>query len=140
MLDQDKFMGAKQQKMLENERRYGSELREKFGDEAIDRSNKKFMRMTAEQQQMIESLTDELNEMLKAAFEQGDPAGELAQKACALHKEWLSFYWDSYSEEAHKGVAQMYVDDPRFTVYYDSIAPGCAAFLRDAVVIFCEKG
>jgi hypothetical protein len=31
----------------------------------------------------------------------------------------------------------MYVDDPRFTAYYDKIAPGCAGFLRDAVKIFC---
>lgn len=36
------------------------------------------------------------------------------------------------------GLAQMYVDDPRFSEYYDKIAPGCAAFLRDAVIIYCK--
>ena len=30
----------------------------------------------------------------------------------------------------------MYVDDPRFTEYFDKIAEGCAAFLRDAVLIY----
>lgn len=37
------------------------------------------------------------------------------------------------------GVTQMYVDDPRFTAYYDKIAVGCAAFLRDAVLIYCKS-
>ena len=30
----------------------------------------------------------------------------------------------------------MYVDDERFTAYYDRIAPGCAVFLRGAMRIF----
>ena len=30
----------------------------------------------------------------------------------------------------------MYVDDARFTSYYDKEQPGLAAFLRDAVLIY----
>jgi len=37
--------------------------------------------MTKEQYAKVERLSSELNKVLKAAFEQGDPAGELAQKA-----------------------------------------------------------
>jgi hypothetical protein len=33
----------------------------------------------------------------------------------------------------------MYVDDARFTAHYDAIAPGCAAFLRDAVWAWTES-
>ena len=108
------------------------------GDAQIDRSNAKVKGMSKEQFAEMERLTAELNETLKAAFEQGDPAGALAQRACALHREWLCFFWDQYSKEAHMGVAQMYVDDPRFTAYYDRIAVGCAQFLRDAVFIYCK--
>ena len=61
------------------------------------------------------------------SFLTGDPAGELA-KAAELHRRWLSFT-DSYSK-AHAGLAQMYVDDPRFTAYYDKKQPGTAEFLR----------
>jgi len=94
--------------------------------------------MTSEQYAQVEALSLELNNILKAAFEQGDPAGELAQKACELHKKWLCYFWDHYSKKAHIGVTQMYVDDPRFTAYYDKIAVGCAKFLRDAVLIYCK--
>lgn len=35
-----------------------------------------------------------------------------------------------------QGLAQMYVDDSRFTAYYDEKQPGAAEFLRDAVHIY----
>ncbi|MNZ83032.1 HTH-type transcriptional activator TipA [compost metagenome] len=75
-------------------------------------------------------------ETLLQAMEHGDPASVLAQKSADLHRQWLSFYWDSYSKEAHAGVAQMYVDDERFTKYYDKHRPGLAEFLRDAVHVY----
>ena len=138
MSDQEKFEGFLQKQVDHNERQYGEEARAKYGDERINRSNTKVLNMSKEKFIELEMLTEDLNESLKAAFEQGDPASELAQKTCELHKKWLCFYWDDYNKEAHKGVTQMYVDDPRFTAYYDKIAPGCAAFLRDAVAIYCK--
>ena len=138
MSDQEKFSGFVQNLVNDNERHYGEEIRVKYGDDAIDRSNAKLKGMTKEQYAEVERLSAEVNETLRAAFEQGDPADDLAQKACQLHKEWLCCFWDKYSKEAHIGVAQMYVDDPRFTAYYDKIAIGCAAFLRDAVLIYCQ--
>jgi DNA-binding transcriptional MerR regulator len=136
--DIEKFDGFMQKLVDDNERQYGEEIREKYGDEAVDRSNAKVRGMTKEQYAETEKLSLALNETLKAAFEQGDPASALAQKACELHKKWLCGFWDHYSKEAHIGVTQMYVDDPRFTAYYDKIAVGCAAFLRDAVLIYCK--
>jgi len=127
------------QKLIdENERQYGEEIRARYGDDIVNHSNAIVKGMAKEQYAEAERLSVEVNETLKSAFEQGDPAGELAQKACALHKEWLCCFWDHYSREAHIGVAQMYVDDPRFTAYYDKIAVGCAEFLRAAVLIYCN--
>lgn len=138
MSDQEKFQGFVQKLVDDNERQYGKEAREKYGDEAVDYSNAKVLNMSKEQYKELERLTSELNETLKAACQQGDPASELAQKACELHKKWLCFFWKDYSKQAHIGVTQMYVDDPRFTEYYEKIAPGCAEFLRDAVLIYCK--
>lgn len=73
---------------------------------------------------------------LEAAFETGDPAGDLAQKACELHKQWLMFVWKDYSKQRHAGLAQMYVDDERFTAFYDTRKPGMAKFFRDALMIY----
>lgn len=137
MSDKEKFEGFKQKLVDENEKKYGKEVREKYGDEVVDASNAKLMGLTPEKYERSQELSRQINESLKAAFEQGDPSSELAQKVCAMHNEWLGFFWTNYSKEAHIGLAQMYVDDPRFKKYYDDIADGCAEFLRDAIKIYC---
>ena len=139
MSDEAKFEGFKQNLIDENEKKYGKEVRGKYGDDTINKSNAKIKGMTEAQYREAERLAIEVNDTLKAAFEIGDPSCETAQRACELHKEWLCYYWDSYSSEAHIGLAQMYVDDERFTAYYDKIAVGCAEFLRDAILIYCGK-
>lgn len=136
MSDKEKFEGFKKKMIEDNEKKYGKEIREKYGKETVEKSNEKFMNMTKEQYDEANSLTNELMSTLRQAFKTGNPAGELAQKAADLHKQWLTLYWDQYSKEAHAGLAQMYVDDPRFTAYYDKEQPGTAEFLRDAILIY----
>ena len=138
MTDKEKFEGLKEQLIQENEQKYGDEVRSLYGNEAVEASNAKFKKMSQEQYARMQALGEELNETLKAALQTKDPAGELAQKACALHKRWLKCTWDRYSPQAHKGLAQMYVDDPRFTAYYEKIGSGCAEFLRDAIMLYCQ--
>lgn len=136
MSDQEKFEGLKKQMLEENERKYGKEIREKYGEETVQKSNEKFMNMTQEQFEEAERINQELIETLIKAMDTNDPASALAQKAAELHKQWLMFFWPQYTKEAHAGVTQMYVDDARFTEYYDQHKPGMAKFLRDAVWIF----
>ncbi|CAM3120726.1 MerR family transcriptional regulator [Sporolactobacillus spathodeae] len=138
MSDEEKFEGFKQQLINDNEKQYGKEIREKYGDDVVDQSNAKLKGLTARQYEQAQELSNQLNVYLKKAVEQGQPDSELAQKTCALHKEWLGYYWPQYSKEAHLGLAQMYVDDPRFKAYYEAIAPGGAEFLRDALKIYCS--
>lgn len=139
MSDREKFEGFKKNLIDENEKKYGSEIRERYGEDTINASNAKLMNMTEEEYGRFERLGQEVLDTLYEAQKTGDPKCELAQKAAELHKQWLSFTWNSYSKEAHAGLAQMYVDDERFTAYYDSKQPGAAAFLRDAVFIYTGK-
>jgi len=142
MSDHEKFEGFKQKLIDENEQKYGQEIRQKYGEEAINQSNQKIKNMSQEEYNAIEKLSSEVLSTLHEAFETGDPSGDLAQKAVDLHRQWVSFYWDKYSKEAHAGLGQMYVDDERFTAYYDKEKPGVAKFLRDAILIYTgmDKG
>ncbi len=92
--------------------------------------------MSEKEYEEVTNLAEEIMNTLVAAFKTGNPAGELAQKTAELHRKWIEYYWSSYSKEAHAGLAQMYVDDERFTAYYDDKQPGMAAFLRDAIFIY----
>lgn len=136
MSDQEKFEGFKKKIIEDNEKQYGAEIREKYGEDAVERSNRKIRGMTKQQYDEVKALEETIIKTLLEAYKTGDPAGEPAQKAADLHRQWLTFYWDSYSKEAHAGIAQMYVDDPRFTAYYDKHQPGLAAFFRDAILIY----
>ncbi|HHU75789.1 MAG TPA: MerR family transcriptional regulator [Firmicutes bacterium] len=137
MSDKEKFRGFKQAMIDENEHQYGTEIREKYGEEAIERSNARIKGMTHERYAEGERLRQEAEDTLKAALEIGDPAGELAQKACDLHGKWLAVFQPEYNKAYHKSLGELYVADERFKVYYDKIAPGCAEFLRDAINIYC---
>jgi len=136
MTDKEKFEGFKKDIIKDNEKKYGKEIREKYGDDTVDAVNNKILKMSKEQYEEFESLNLLILDTLKAAMETGDPAGELAQKACELHKKWLSLTWEKYSPKAHAGLAQMYVDDERFAGYYDQVKPGMAKFFRDAIFIY----
>lgn len=139
MSDKEKFEGFKKTMIEDNEKKHGEEIRKKYGEETVKKSNNKLTNMTKEQYAEIEALSNSVLETLKKAYATGNPAGELAQKAADLHRQWLSYYWDEYNKEAHANIAQMYVDDERFTAYYDKIQSGAAEFLRDAVLIYTSK-
>lgn len=134
----EKFAGLKYRMLAENEDKYGKEVRALYGDEIVEASNAKLMELTAEQYGRTQELSSLFNEKLKSSCEQGDPSSPLAQQVCALHKEWLGYFWSHYSKDAHLGLARMYGDDPRFKAYYDAIGPGCAEFLRDSLTVFCQ--
>lgn len=136
MSNNEKFEGFKNELITDNEKKFGKEAREKYGDKAVDKSNKIFKNMTEEQYKKLERLGNEVTETLEKAFKEGKPDSDTAQKAAELHGKWLSFCWGEYSKEAHANITQMYVEDERFKAYYDSKNPGTAEFLREAVLIY----
>ncbi|MCL2163821.1 MAG: MerR family transcriptional regulator [Oscillospiraceae bacterium] len=137
MADKEKFEGFKQSLIDENERKFGAEVRAKYGSKIVDESNARLKGMSQEQYDKSEQLRLALEETLKAAFKSGDPAGELAQKACEIHRQWLCVFYPEYNKEYHKSLGEMYVADERFRKNYDKLAPGCAEFFRDSINIYC---
>jgi len=140
MSDQEKFQALKERAVAENERQYGAEIREKYGEEQVEESNRKLLRLSGEEWERFQTLEAEIRSRLEEAVKnQLRPDSEEAGELVRLHREWLCMTWPSYSPEAHKGVAAMYVCDERFRKYYDREVPGCAAFLQQAVEHWAGK-
>ena len=135
MSDQEKFEGFKKGILEDNEKKYGKEIREKYGKDTIEQSNQKVMNMTQKQYDEVSGLSKLVQDTLAEAYLTGDPSGELAGKAVDLHRKWLSYFWEGYTKEAHAALGEMYVSDERFRAYYDEKQPGTAEFLRDAILI-----
>ena len=140
-MSKKEFEGFKKQQIKANEEKYGEEIREKYGDDVIDSSNKKFGNLTQEQYEHIEKLNEEISEALVNAVPEGKPESAEGQRVAELHKEWLIMVWpdDLYSEEAHISLAQMYTQDERFKKYYEDITEGAADYLYEAIKVFYNK-
>jgi len=136
MSDKEKFEGFKKKLIEDNEKKYGGEIRSKYGDDTVNKSNERLKNMTQEEFAEGTRLEQEMKDTLARAFRTGDPAGELAQKAADLHRRWLTYFWDEYTREAHAGLAHMYVDEERFTAYYEQEQPGFFLFVSDSFDIY----
>jgi len=133
MSDQEKFTAFKEQKVAENEAKYGKEIREKYGEETVERSNKKYLNLTEEQMQEMAETEVQLFETIGVYLEQPEIESDVAKEIFRLHKKWLSYTWPTYSAEAHKGLGMMYIADERFMAYYDEKHAGAAQALNDAI-------
>ena len=118
-----------------NEEVYGAEIRAKYGDQEVDEANATVMNLTQTQYQEWTDLGRKIQERLEAAVRAGlSPESEEGKEITALHRRWLTITGNQYDPARHRGIAELYVMDERFTAYYDKQVPGCARFLRDAVV------
>lgn len=139
MEDREKFEAFKKGLVDENEKKYGAEVRERWGDVAADASNAKVMGMSEDQYARTQELEEQMREALLAAMAKGDPSCEHAWRAADLHRQWLCEFWadGAYSKEAHVALAEGYAADERFKSYYEAIAPDATEFLRDAIKAYC---
>ena len=139
MSDEQKFEAFKQRAVTHNEEVYGAEIRAKYGDQEVDKANAAVMNLSREQYQEWTELGRELQEHLEAAVQaELSPEGEEGKEITALHRQWLTIIGNRYDPAKHRGIAGLYVIDQRFTGYYDKRLPGCARFLRDAVVYWVK--
>ena len=135
MSDEQKFEAFKQRAVAHNEEVYGAEIRSKYGDQEVDEANAAVMNLTQAQYQEWTNLGREIQERLEAAVQAGtSPESEAGREITALHRRWLTITGTPYDPAKHRGIAELYVMDERFTGYYDKQVPGCARFLRDAII------
>lgn len=134
MSDQEKFEAFKAQTMARYEGAYGDEARQKYGDESVEQAKTTLLNLTREQYGEWTRLGEEIRRRLEAAVRGGlPPSGEEGREITALHRRWLTLTGTVYDAAKHRGIAQLYAADERFTAYYDGAVPGCARFLRDAI-------
>ena len=141
MSEKEEFENLKQRALSENEKQYGEEVREKYGESVVEKANDKFKSMTPQQYADAAELSEAINQALAEAVISGDVEGEAARRCCALHQEWLNYFWPEgmYTPQAHLALAQTYCIDDRFKQYYEAVAPGGAEFLYEALKAYLPK-
>lgn len=77
---------------------------------------------------------DAVDAALVAALLSGSPATSTrAMDAAEAHRAHIERWFYDLDHAFHRTLADMYVADPRFTATYEDLAPGLAAYVRDAI-------
>ena len=139
MSNKEKFEGFKKEKLAENEREFGEEIREKYGEETVVNSNKRFMNISEDDFKKMQDTENEMFQSLKEVVKTKDLESEAAKNVYKNHKAWLNFTWEAYSSKAHIGLAEMYVEDERFSNYYNERAGiEVVKVLRDIIIKYAK--
>ena len=137
--DEAKFKVFKAAQLAQNEEHYGDELRERYDEPIVEQSQAKYANLSAADYQRMQAIEAELVTDLAALLKQPTLDDGLAQQVYQLHRQWLSFAWPHYTATMHRGLADMYVADDRFTQYYDQRAGvGATAVLVESIKKYAQ--
>ncbi len=119
---------------------YREEARKRWGHtEAYKQSEERVKKLGPDELQKIglemKALTKELAECMGS----GEPAsGARTQALIARHYEGLKNFYDP-TPEIYRGLAEMYVSDPRFKANYEKVAKGLAEYMREAMLAYAKN-
>lgn len=117
---------------------YEQEARERWGNQAVDRSKARMEKLTKAEQEEMKQRWDDLYRRM-AIIRETPPASEEAQALIAEWYELLNSFGYPYTLEAFKMLGQMYVDDERFTRNIDQYGEGLAQFMCEAMAVYADQ-
>ncbi|GEK29314.1 MerR family transcriptional regulator [Furfurilactobacillus siliginis] len=127
MSNDEKFASFKRAQVTENEQAYGDEIRQRYGNEAVESANEQWQGLTKDQYDQMQTLEQQLFTDLRTYVADGETDTKLAQRIFETHRDWLKITWPKYSATAHRGLGDLYANDSRFASYYDDRAGAHAA-------------
>lgn len=117
---------------------YAAEAKERWGNtDAYKQSTERVKNMTKENLQEIERKGETWTANFATHMDE-DPKSETVQKLIAEHYNALRTFYEP-TLEMYRGLADMYIADPRFTAYYDKHRPGLAKFMQSAMHEFIRS-
>ncbi|HEX8971432.1 MerR family transcriptional regulator [Oryzihumus sp.] len=118
-----------------------AEAQERWGDtDAWKQSQQRTKGYTKADWEEVKAESDALHAAFTAAMEAGaPPTSEAAMDAAEAHRQHIDRRFYACSPEMHRGLAELYVSDPRYTATYDEIRPGMAHYVHDAMVANAER-
>ena len=114
---------------------YAEEARQRWGDtDEFQESTRRTSRYGNSEWARIATAQREQLATFASVYASGAaPDSEVAMAAAETAREFIDEWFYSLSPEMHRGLADMYVADPRFKAHYEQAAPGLAQFVHDAI-------
>jgi|SRR5690349_5732681 len=114
---------------------YAREAEERWGDtDAYRQSQERTRRYTKDDWRRIAAEGEEVTARFVALKRAGAaPDSAEAMDAAEAHRAQIDRWFYAVAYPMHRGLADMYLADPRFTTTYDDREPGLAQYLHDAI-------
>ena len=133
MADEDYFEGF-------DESQYEEEVQERWGNTPqYAESRKKWASYSKNKRDEIKAEGGRLTVRMVGPSSSTSPDDPDVQAAIGEYHAYINEYFYTCDVEFLRGLADMWVEDPRFAVNYERIREGGAAFVRKAVHIFCDR-
>ena len=133
MKQNEKFIGLKEKMIEENDEKYGKELNALY-DKEVEDSYQMIRKMDKHSFKNAKDLEKDILKQLKVAYLTHDVSSNESIQLCQMHEKWIKMYWKTYDKQKHLNLVKMYLDDKRFTAYYDKVFKGATKFLYQAML------
>lgn len=119
--------------------KYAEEAKKRWGDtDAYKQSQERVKKMGKAGLAKVIKEAGELTQEIVAAMTIGrNPKNKEVQELIARHYAGLRAFYEP-NLKMYRGMAKMYVDDPRFKANYENVATGLAEFMRDGMICFAD--
>jgi MerR family transcriptional regulator, thiopeptide resistance regulator len=119
---------------------YAAEAEQRWGDtDAWRQSQQRTANLTEADWRQVKAEGDALDADLVSAMTSGVAPGSAQANALAeRHRASVQRFYDC-GDEMHRGLAEMYIADPRFRDRYETIAPGLAQYVHDVIVANADR-
>jgi len=120
---------------------YAEEAEQRWGDtEAWEQSQRRTAAYTKEDWIAIKAEADASIAGFAEAIRAGEPAnGTVAMDLAEAHRQHISRWFYDCGYEMHRGLAELYVSDPRYIAEYDKIEPGFSGYVHDAMLANADR-
>ncbi len=123
-----------------DETQYEEEARERWGKTSqFAESRKKWASYSEDQKEAIKAQGGRLTVRMVSEDPSASPDDPDVQAAIGEYHAYINEYFYTCEVGFLRGLADGWVEDPRFTINYERVREGGAAFVREAVHIFCDR-
>ncbi|MCB2358253.1 MerR family transcriptional regulator [Clostridium estertheticum] len=139
MTKNEMFEGFDISEIEAHKEKYAEETKQKYGDtEAYKESLKKTSKYTKEDWARINATNGKINEKIIANMDKGIGNSEV-QKAVAELRQHITDNFYDCTIEIFRGLADLYVNDERFTANIDRQKEGLAKCLSESMIYYCDN-
>jgi DNA-binding transcriptional MerR regulator len=123
-----------------DEKKYQAEALQRWGDKPqYKESQQKWESYSEDEKESIKRLGGEITRRMITEDPLTKPDDSEVQSAVGEYYHYLNTYFYHCDREFFRGLADMWVQDPRFAVNYERIREDGAEFVRQAVHHYCDQ-